>query len=68
MPLADVLKKPRVGALLGLLAFAGGEAAAGRGGRLCVARTVDEGAMNANPVRVFGEQAGHSRRLAEPED
>jgi hypothetical protein len=42
-----------------------GDAGAGRGGRLCLVRTVDEGAMNANAVRVFGEQGGRARRLAE---
>jgi len=48
-----------------LLAAVAQGAYAGRGGRLCVARTVDEGAMNANPVRVWGEQGGRARKLAE---
>jgi hypothetical protein len=50
------------GTLLATLAL---DAGAGRGGRLCVVRTVDEGAMNANPVRVWGEQGGRARKLAE---
>jgi hypothetical protein len=47
-----------------LLVVAPGVAPAGRGGRLCVARTMDEGAMNTNPVRVWGEQGGRARQLA----
>lgn len=58
-----------MGRLLPLAALAvaltAADASAGHGGRLCVARTVDEGAMNKNPVRVWGEQGGRSRRLAE---
>jgi hypothetical protein len=52
-------------ALAAVLAAASLDASAGRGGRLCVARTVDEGPMNGNAVRVWGEQGGHSRKLAE---
>jgi hypothetical protein len=48
-----------------LLAAAALDAQASRGGRLCVVRTVDEGAMNGNAVRVWGEQGGRSRKLAE---
>jgi hypothetical protein len=48
-----------------LLAFASADAGAGHGGRLCVARTVDEGPLDANPVRIWGDQGGGARRLVE---
>jgi hypothetical protein len=54
-----------IAAIAVLLAVVSLDAGAGRGGRLCVVRTVDEGAMNANPVRVWGEVGGRARRLAE---
>jgi hypothetical protein len=52
-------------AAVALTALLAGDAGAGRGGRLCLERTVDEGAMNANPVRVWGEQGGRARKLAQ---
>jgi hypothetical protein len=52
-------------AAVAVAAMLAGDAGAGRGGRLCLVRTVDEGAMNANPVRVWGEQGGRTRRLAQ---
>ncbi|HVU50142.1 MAG TPA: hypothetical protein VHL80_05630 [Polyangia bacterium] len=55
----------RLAALGVVLGIAPVDAGAGRGGRLCLCRTVDEGAVNKNPVRVWGEQGGHARKLAE---
>jgi hypothetical protein len=48
---------------LTLLTTAPLDAGAGRGGHLCVERTVDEGAMNKNPVRVWGGRTDPARKL-----